>query len=101
MAILNTVTNRHTPMKIRRVRTKRKPKWLDRKILAAIKYRNKLLPNSESLEFKIARTRVNRLIKRVKTQLYQNLIHENRLRSSYIWKLFAELRSPGNEFKKL
>ena len=104
-ALFLSVIDRHLPLRSKRVKRQTQPAWFNPLISGAIRNRNLLLAqatryNTDLLwqEYRIARNRVNHLIRQSKREFYQESIRSNLDNPRQLWRIIRSL-APGNYSK--
>ena len=85
------VVDEHAPMKVRRVKKQRQPDWLTDEICDAIRKRDQYAKKKNTQEWRLARNRVNSLIKKSKSEYYKRAIEANLTDNKKLWSIMKEV----------
>ena len=94
---MNSIIDRHVPIRQHRVKKMHQPDWLNSEIIDAMKSRDKFKIRGDIVNYKLYRNKVTALIYDAKRSAYEKKINDGQNDPSSIWKLFKEFRNPNGD----
>jgi hypothetical protein len=96
VSLVTDTVDRHAPLKTLRVKSLKKPTWLDDEILTAIGERDEFKKTLQKGQiqrdtFKAARNKVVRLVEKAKKDHIVNEIENNKFDSKALWKTLKNI----------
>ena len=85
------ITNKHAPMKEKRVKRNKQPEWFNDDILKQMAIRDHFKQKGEEERYRVARNRTVDMIDKAKTDYYSTMIEANKNNSKKLWGYMDEI----------